>query len=64
MVVLACLFVPKTIKFEQKMSFKSATFVYAFILIVQNIINFYPLEVVGRDSEPQLHVGENSNSTI
>ena len=26
--------------------------------------NFYPLEVVGRGSEPQLQVGENLNDLI
>ena len=26
--------------------------------------NFHPLEVVGRDSETQLQVGENSNDLI
>ena len=35
-----------------------------FGLKLTNVNNFHPLEVVGRDSETQLQVGENLNKTI
>ena len=47
------------LKYEMSITFFK--FAYFVIQIIHNVSNCHPLEVVGRDSETQLQVGENLN---